>query len=106
MSDLNSLKKTHFLYEAKTFFPLLITLALMVGMFQNCSSTFGQGQDPVEAQQEVEAVAPFYIVDGEVSTVRLEGSALQIGVESDLFEDQGEKTCPNALYTWSYLFAC
>jgi len=103
MSDFNSLKKTHFLYEAKTFFPLLLSLAFVASFFQNCSSKFSEGQDPVAVQKEIEAVAPLYIVDGEVKVFRLEGEAFQVAVEADLFADQGKTSCPNADYTWSFL---
>jgi hypothetical protein len=103
MSDFSSLKKTHFLYESKTLFPLLLSLALIAGLFQNCSSKFGEGQDPISIQKEIEAVAPLYIKDGAVKVSRLEGTALQVAVEADLFSDQGKTSCPNAQYTWSYL---
>ena len=38
------------LYDSKVFLPALIAVALLIGVFQNCSSKFTEGIDPLEDQ--------------------------------------------------------
>lgn len=91
-------------YDAKVFVPLLISLALMVGLFQNCasSSEFGSGQDPLAIQNQAQDITPVIMTDGTVNLTRLEGSPLQLGIPTDLFSDQGLTSCPSATYSWSF----
>ncbi len=93
------------LYEARIFTPLLITLALLMGMFQNCSSSskFGSGIDPLDIQNQIQDVTPVIMSVNTVNITRLEGSPLQLGIPGNLFSDQGLTSCPAATYAWSYL---
>lgn len=91
------------LYESKVIFPILLSLALLFGLFQNCSSTFESENDPIENQNSILNTTAIVLSDSPIFVVRLEGSPIAFTVPSNIFNDQGISSCPSAIYNWSFV---
>lgn len=91
----------HSFYDAKVFFPVLLGLVFLFGLFQNCSSSqYGYGKDPI--QYQTQDAQPIMMSTEEIKVTRLEGRPLNLAAPSGLFRDQGLESCSTARYHWSF----
>ena len=90
------------LYDSKVFLPILLAMALLLGFFQNCSSKFTEGIDPLEDQYKEQYRTAVIISSESVTVSRLEGTSLFIAPPKNLFSEQGLESCSGAKYTWSF----
>ncbi len=90
------------IYEVRTSIPFLLMVALLLGFFQNCSSSWTQDRD-LNDQKKADGINPVVMSTSAQNIVKLEGTPLNLSVPADLFSNQGLTFCDSATYDWSFV---